>query len=291
MNFQVSPSRASSPQPSGKSCLAAGVLLVAGMSLVGSVQTSKAAATPTPAPTASPTAAPTATPEEAPEIRSYDGTQQENYIKTANSAFLEVRGAKSTAFVEANNVYLQAGGASGTGLTLKEAIAARREMIQKALQANDDYLAFIDIQEKTYHDELAKTPLIKADVDGLTANFAEHAKTADVKKLRETERDLLKTGDSMMGFLEKNYGAWKLSGNKPVFKKAADANAYSALGKKYNADVETVQKLSAAVSAPLPTPGASPSPGGAASPAGTALPQATVSAAATSPAPAAKAKP
>ena len=288
MNFQVLRLRVLSSGLPGRRSILTGVLLLAG---IVSRQEATGAPAPAPVPAAIPTASPSPASDAATETRNYDGTQQSNYIKTAENVFLEARGAKSTAFVEANNAYLQAGGASAAGLTSKEAVTARREMIQKAMRANDDYLTFVDTQETVYHDELAKTPLIKADVDGLTANFAEHAKTADVKKLRETERDLLKTGDAMMAFLESKYGAWKLNGNKPAFKKSADTNAYSALGKKYNVDVETVQKLSASVNSPLPTPGTSPIPPVSPSPGGAVQPPAAVSAPTTGPTPTAKSKP
>ena len=266
-------------------------LWIGTVGLMGGPLVMKSAPSPSPMPTAAPSVAPTATPEGASEVRNYSGAQQSDYIKTAQNAFLEARGAKSTAFVEANNAYLQAGGASAKGLTSKEAVTARREMLQKAIQANDDYLAFVDKQETLYHDELAKTPLIKADVDGVLAEFTETGKTAEVKKLRENERDLLKTGDAMMAYLENKYGSWKLSDNKPSFKKPADASAYGALGKKYNTYVEAVQKLSASVNAPLPTPDASPNASVSPSPGGAAQPQAAVSAPTVSPAPTAKSKP
>ena len=289
MNFQMPRLCKSSLCLSGKHAALAGVILSAGVAILPlGVPTVLGAATPTPAPTVAPTASPAATPDDAPVNRNYDGTQQANYIKTANDAFVEARGAKTSAFIEANNAYLQAGGASGQGLDSKDAIKARREMIAKAIQANEECLTFTGTQETFYHDELAKTPLIKADVDGLTTSFAEHAKTADVVKLRQTTGDMLKTGDKMMEFLENKYGAWKLSGNKPVFKKTADAKEYSTLGKKYNTDVESVQKLGAAVNAPLPTPGASPVSSVSPSPGGVAQPQATVGAATVSPAPKAK---
>ena len=265
-------------------------LLAGAVCLLGGACQLAAAPTPTPAPTSTavPSVAPSATPEGTSEVRNYTGTEQSDYIKTANNAFLEARGVKSTAFVEANNAYLQAGGASAKGLTSKEAVVARRDMLQKAIQANDDYLAFVETQQTVYHDELAKTPLIKADVDGLTSDFVEHARTDEVKKLRATERDLLQTGDAMMEYLEKKYGAWKLNDNKPVFKKSSDASAYSSLGKKYNAYVEAVQKLSASVNSPLPTPGASPAPSTSPSPSGAAQPQTTVGSAEVSPTPKAK---
>ena len=242
---------------------------------------------PTPTPTPSPTAQPTATPESAPKVRSYDGNQQSEYIKTAQNAFIEARGVKADAFVAANNAYQEAGGASVKGLNSKEAITQRLELITKASQTNDDYLAFVETQDATYRDALAKTPLIQEDVDALVAEFSSRSKADLVKKLRLTERDMLKTGESMMDFLEKKYGSWKLDGNKLSFKKAADTNAFSALGKKYNGYVEGVQKMSAEVNAPATTPGASPTPG----PTVAAPAEATATTPKASPVPAAKPTP
>ena len=248
------------------------------------------ASTPTPAPTASPTATPAETAAPTPENRHYSGQQQSEYIKTAVNAFVEARGVKYSAFVAANRAYQEAGGASVKGLDSKEAITARRSLIQTASQTNDEYLAFVETQDATYRAELAKTPLVKEDVEALVTEYATNSKEATVKKLREVQRDLLRTGDAMMDFLEKKYGGWKVTANKISFKKAADTNAFSAMGKKYNTYVDEITKLSEEVNASSPTPSTSPIPSASPSPSGAAVPAETASAPTPSPAPGAKPK-
>ena len=269
--------------------LAGWVLLTAMACQFGGTSPLKATATPTPAP--SPVVAPTATPESAPKARNYDGSQQSAYIKTAVNAFVEARGAKANAFVAASNAYQEAGGASVKGLSSKEAITERRELIQKASQTNDDYLAFVETQDATYQDDLSKTPLTKEDVDAIVAEFSAHAKADLVIKLRGTTGDMLKTGDTMMEFLEKKYGTWKLNDNRLTFKKAADTNAFSALSKKYNTYVEGVQKMSAEVNSSLPTPGTSPIPDASPSLGATPAAGATVNTPTASPIPSPKLEP
>ena len=66
------------------------VLLVGAIFVLGGTSQMQGA----PTPTAAPAAAPTATPEAAAETRTYSGTQQADYIKTANNEFLEARGPK-----------------------------------------------------------------------------------------------------------------------------------------------------------------------------------------------------
>ena len=233
------------------------------------------AAVPTPTPAPAPSVAPTATPEGTPEVRNYNGTQQAQYIKTAQTAYIDARAVKTAAFAEANDAYVQAGGASAKGLTSKGAVTERRAMIQKAIQANDDYLAFVNTQDETYRAELAKTPLIKGDIDALVTDYAATSKEEKVKELRKDVSSLLKTGDEMMAVLEKEYGSWKPEGTAPKFKSSGSAKAYSALGKKYNGLVANMQKLTAEINAAPPAPDASPSPSVPATPTASVAPVAS----------------
>ncbi len=233
--------------------------------------TPTATATPTPEPTPTATPAPTATAPATPApVANYSGTQQSQYIATARDAFVALRTAKSQPFLDAHKALDAAGSMSAKGLKTKEDITARRDLIAKTSAANDEYLTFITTQEGTYRAELAKTPLIPADVDGLVTEFANHANTPTMIKLRETERDALKAGDNMLATLEKKFGSWSVSdGGKVTFKKSADVSTMNSLSVKYNAKVAELQPLRdqlAATAAPSPsvTPGATP----AASPTG-----------------------
>lgn len=242
---------------------------------------------PTPPPTVTPALtvapAPTATP--VPEnIPAYNGAQQMEYIKTAQSAFIEIIGNKSLPFTEANNAYLAAGGASVKGLTSKEAIVERRALIEKVRQANADYMVFAATQDNTYREELAKTPLSKGDVESLVAEYAARAKLDKVKKLREGEAELMKAADVMMVYLDKKFGTWRVDGVKPVFKRAEDGNPYGELGKKYNVIVAQLQQLQSEINAPLPTAGETPIPSIPPSPAGGPAPASPTAAPKPSPA-------
>ena len=220
-------------------------------------------ATPTPAPTpppaSSPTAEPTATPAATPSpTANYSGTQQTQYISTARDAFVALRTEKSQPFLDAHKALDAAGGVSAKGLKTKEDIAARRDLLAKTSAANDQYLEFVKTQDDTYRTELAKTPLIPNDVDGLVKEFDAHANTSTMIKLRETERDALKAGDDMLAILDKKIGAWTTNdAGKISFKKKADVSAFGGLAAKYNASVAELQKLREALT---PPPSASPSP-------------------------------
>ena len=131
-----------------------------------------------------------------------------------------LRAAKSQPFLDAHMALDAAGSMSAKGLKTKEDIAARRDLVAKAIAANDTYLEFVRTQQDTYRAELAKTPLIAGDIDTLVKQFDEKANTATTVKLRETERDALKAGDDMLAALDKKFGSWTVSDvGKVTFKK------------------------------------------------------------------------
>ena len=247
----------------------------------GAAPKAKATPTPTPSPTATatptptsaatptPTPVPTATPNPA-ATPTYSGAQQTHYIATAVEAFVALRTQKSQPFLEAHKAMDAAGGLSARGLKTRADIAARRDLIAKTLAANEEYLAFVKTQEDTYRSELAKTPLIAGDIDGLVKEFAVQTNTPTVVKIREDERDVLKMGDESMATLEKKFGAWTVSdAGRITFKKPADANAYSRVLANQGAKVAEIDKLRAQLAAtPSPSPTVSPAASPAASPAG-----------------------
>ncbi len=284
MKLRISSFHAPAPCPNHASKLSricAGLILAA--SVAGQVHDAgaapKAKATPTPSPTAtatptptptatpSPVATPTPTPAATPN---YSGTQQAQYIATARDAFVALRTQKTQPFLEAHKALDTAGALSAKGLKTKADIAARRDLIAKTSAANDDYLAFVKTQDDTYRAELAKTPLIAGDIDGLVKEFSEHANTPTVVKIREDEKDVLKMGDDSMATLDRKFGAWTVSdAGKMTFKKSADASAYGKSLANLSAKVTEIDKLRAQIAAtPSPSPVVSPGASPAASPTG-----------------------
>ena len=209
--------------------------------------------TPTPAPTPTATAVATATPAPTPN---YNGNQQQQYINTAREAFVAQRTTKSQPFLDAYNALEAAGGVSGKGLKTREDITARRELVAKTIAANDAYTEFVKTQEDAYRAELAKTPLIKEDVDVNVKLFGEHANTAGTVKLRQTQTETLKITDEILAALDKRFGAWSVSeAGRISFKKSADLKAMNALYKRYT---DKVTELQAEQKELLPTPSPSP---------------------------------
>ncbi len=190
------------------------------------------------------------------------------YTAQAKDAFLAQRQEGSQPFLDAHNAFEAAGGVNPAGLTTKEAVTARRDLIAKCLAGNDTYIAFITNQEATYRADLAATPLIPEDVDALAKEFAAHAKTDAIIQIRQKEAEILKCGDDMMAMLEKTYGLWSVSAaGRLSFKKKSETADYTALSEKYNKLVAESDELLKLVNpTPSPSPGASVSPA-AASPA------------------------
>ena len=102
-------------------------------------------------------------------------------------------------------------------------------------------------------------------------------------KLRDLQRESLKTGDEMLAYLEKSYGNWSVNAAQHLtFKKPADGSAFSTLGKTYNGQITeqsaiqkdmlaTADPNSAATgtpagSPPAASPTASPAPAASATP-------------------------
>lgn len=223
---------------------------------------------PTPVPTATPVAS--ATPTMTPiEVAKYSGQQQMAYNRQAVDEFVGQRAEKSQPYIEAHNALETAGSVGAKGLTAKEAIAARRDLVAKCSAANDVYLDFVKTQEDTYRADLAKTPLLPGDIDALVKDFADKANTAAIIKLRETERETLKAGDDMLVGLDKSFGDWSVNGAGALtFKKKGGAAAYGAAAQKYNKlATEESQMLAevnkaAAVPSSSATPTASPAAAG-----------------------------
>ncbi len=249
-------------------------------------QSAPPASEPTPTPAATPTVTPVAAAVPAsptPEVAKYNGQQQMEYNRQAVDAFVTQRAEKSQPYIEAHNALETAGSVGAKGLTSREVIAARRDLIAKCIAANDVYLDFVKTQENTYRAELAKTPLLPGDVDSLASDFATRANTAAIVKLRETERETLKAGDEMLSSLDKSYGDWSVNGAGALtFKKKGASAPYSVAAQKYNklandevkmlAEVNKSQTVPSASATPAAAPGASAAPAASTAPASAAKP-------------------
>ena len=259
-----------------------------------------AAALPSPTPIAVHTPAPASS---APKVDAsgnptYNSTQRTQYIKQAEDAFNAARQVKSQPYNDAFAAMLASGGFSAAGLASKEAIAARRDLVAKCQTANDGLEDFIKVQDATYKAELQKTPLIPNDVDYVLSDFSYKAQTSDSLKLRDLQRESLKTGDNLLAYLDKTFGGWSVNPAQHLaFKKPADSAAFSAMQKTYSAQVADMSKLQAAIKATadpnsVPAAAASPSPATAAAPgAASPTPGAGTAPGSPSPVPAASATP
>ena len=254
---------------------------MAALLLTACGQSAPPATEPTPTPPATPTSTPLATATAAasptPEVAKYNGAEQMEYNRQAVDAFVAQRAEKSQPFIEAHNALETAGSVSPKGLTSKESIAARRDLIAKCIAANDVYLDFVKTQENTYRTELAKTPLLPGDVDSLVSDFAARANTATIVKLREMEREALKAGDEMLASLDNTYGEWNVNAaGALMFKKKGGSASFNAAAQKYNklATEEATLRTEVNKSLAVPSASATPtaSPGTSASPAASVAP-------------------
>lgn len=199
-----------------------------------------------PAPVASATPTPTATPKPVPSATptGYSPEQRKQYIQTAIDAFKAARTSKLQPFTEAFAAFSSAGGLGAAGLTSKDAITARRDLIKKCLAANDDYTAFIKNQEAAYTAELKKTPLTPNDVEVESSYTGAKMPTDKIVQLRALQGDLLKNSDQMLAYLDSKFGAWSVNAEKHiVFKKAADGAGFNALAKTYGEQATALNKL------------------------------------------------
>ena len=200
---------------------------------------------------------------------------EQAYIDQADQSFMAIQQPKVQAFNTAYAAFKAAGSTSAKGLTTKESVAARRELIAKCLAANDDYATFVSTQIDTFRDELAKTPLTPADAQKTLDSSALKLRTPDIARLRQAEHDYLKGCDDLMAALEKWYGDWSVSSaGKLQLKSKEHIAAYNDLAQKCNALAANVSKLQndynalsggADATASTAVPGGSP--GAAASPA------------------------
>lgn len=225
-------------------------------------------------PTASGTPKPTAPPA-TPKPTGYGNAERAQYVKQADDAFIALRDARSGAFTTALNTFVTAGGLNVAGLTSKDAIAARRNLVAQCQAANDDYEAFVKTQDATFKAELKKTPLIASDVDFVVNDIGYRLQTDKNLQLRGLQRDSLKTADDMLAYLDKIFGIWSINAAQHlVFKKATDAAPYTALSKTYSDQVTAMNKLQGEIKASGDPATAAPTTS-AASPASAAAPTAS----------------
>ena len=200
----------------------------------------------------------------------YNSVTEQSYIDQADKAFMAVQQPKIKAFNEAFAAFKAAGYANAKGLTSKEAVAARRDVIAKCIATNDDYAAFVATQDATYKDDLAKTPLTPADAKATLDDYTARARTPAVVQLRQAEHDYLKSADDMMAALEKWSGGWSVSPDgKLSFKRKEYIDQYNELARKCTAQANLVAKLQGEYNGTVNPAGAAAtgSDGAAASPA------------------------
>ena len=227
--------------------------------------------------TPKPTATPSAAPKAAPTPTGYDKATRQQYIQTAIDAFKALRQSKYQPFSDAFKAFSSAGGLSAAGLTTKDAVAARRNLITQCLTANDDYTAFIKTQDTAYTAELKKTLLTPNDVEVESSYTAAKMPTDKIVQLRTIQSDSLKTADQMLAYLDSKFGSWSVSADKHlIFKKAADGSPFSALAKTYGEQVTALNKLRDEINANSPEDptASSTAPAGTPVPAATAAPSA-----------------
>ena len=230
------------------------------------------------APVASATPAATAKPDTSGNP-TYTAAQRGQYVKQAEAAYLAVAEPKRQAFADSFKALVAAGAFSPVGLTSKDAIAARRNLVAQCQKANADYEEFIKTEEPAYKAELQKTPLVPNDVNNVFEDFVFKAQTAKNVQLRDLQRASFETGDELLAYLDKTYGNWSIKVDRLSFKPGA-SGPFNAIGKKYNDQATAIANLqneiktivdpngtpsgavpaSPAAAGPAPSPSVAPAP-------------------------------
>lgn len=189
------------------------------------------------APTPKPKPGAPAAVAEAPEAGNppYNTTQRGTYIDQVGTTFINMRAAKTQAYIAASSAYATAASAGFGPLTSKEAIAARRKVVADTGQVNQEYMDFVRSQEAIYRSELEKTPLIPNDVNVAVGRFkARNPFIGDALAARVAQRNALKAYDDEMVMLDQSFGRWKVAAGRFTFK-PADNEVFGKLQERYKA--------------------------------------------------------
>jgi hypothetical protein len=124
------------------------------------------------------------------------------------------------------------------GVTRREQLAARKELLKKFIAANDKWMAFLETDERTLRENLESLKVPRASVDMAMKQYHQAiASTQDVQlNIRETDRRLGVALMGMLGVLEQNWGQW----NYNATRKKVDFNQPAMLDKylKFRDDME-----------------------------------------------------
>lgn len=189
--------------------LAAAVLMSAGIAVGQS---------PTPAPSPSPAATPDPNSPAGKEL--IEGRQ---VLLAAYAPYLQK-------YNDAHTALLTAGGAAATGLSTKEAIAARRALVNACTAANDGMVTFLQTEPDILRQELGKVSMDPPKIDEYLKNFTPDPTTPQLLQIRVLAGQMFKDMDQSLGVLDDSYGRWKLGkGGMVMFKKQADNKQFAAV--------------------------------------------------------------
>lgn len=139
-------------------------------------------------------------------------------------------------FNQVHGTMVEAGGVSCAGLTSREAIAARKALIDACLAVNTDMLKFLATEPAILRAELLKVPMPPAQVAEYVANFTPDPETPQIVKVRTLAQAMFKSMNASLTVLDESFGRWKVGdGNHLSFQRESDF-------KKYGATVETVNQ-------------------------------------------------
>ena len=204
------------------------------------------AAPPAPAASPAPAAAVTAAPSQTPAPNTPQGKQ----LIEGRQAIIAAYSPLAQKYSEAHAAMQAAGGVSPAGFTSKEAIAARKALIDACIAANDDMLKFLATEPDILRTELAKVSMTPPQIDQYVANFTPDPATPQLVQIRTLARKTFESMEESLAVLDESYGRWKLGeGGHIQFKKQADAKKYGAavdgINKAINAQTAAQQQLKA----------------------------------------------
>lgn len=167
-------------------------------------------------------------------------------VLLAGQAVLATLQPSLRAYETAYSRLVEAGTHSAVGLTSKEQIAERREVVRAFGAANEKLASKFASTQEVFRTELGNRSITGRNLEEAVAGFIKSAQVADVAKIREQDRELTAQMLAMLDLYESTLGQWTVDAEgNIIFEDDASVERYNEIQgaiEKLGADQAALQQ-------------------------------------------------